>query len=414
MPARTSCASTSPQARSTAHSQGVLAILAPGQGSQTPAMLTPWLELPGAREQIRWFSALTSLDLLHLGTAAGADEIKDTAVTQPLIVALGLVAAAQLNLDDIGVTAGHSVGELTAAAVAGVLSPEAAAALAGVRGREMAAACRSAETGMSAVLGGDPDEVIARIEEYGLTPANQNAAGQVVAAGASADLARLAQDPPARARVVPLPVAGAFHSTYMQAAGAALGALAGGITVADPERLLLSNADGAAVPTGREMLKRLVGQLTAPVRWDLCQATLTDLGVTAAVELPPAGTLTGLAKRGLPGVEVVALKSPDDLPAVRSLLSRFAPGPVDTHAPDWRMVVAPTRGTFHPADHAEGEMLTAGTPLGTVSGRRDTLHVSASYDGLLVEWLVADGDLVGAGDPLARLYPDTATAGRSR
>ena len=298
----------------------MLAFLAPGQGAQSPGMLAPWLKLPGATARVRWLSALTGLDLIHLGTNAAAEEIRDTAVAQPLIVTAGLLAAAELPTTP-GVTAGHSVGELTAAAIAGVFSPEIAVALAAFRGRAMAAACAEAETGMSAVLGGDPAEVVTRIEECGLTPANRNGAGQIVAAGALADLQRLADNPPAGARVRRLAVAGAFHTEYMASGQVTLAGLAEGITTAEPHTRLLSNADGAAVSTGREVIKRMVGQITSPVRWDLCQATLRDLEVTAIVELPPAGTLTGLAKRELPDIPRFALKTPDDLPAARAFIA---------------------------------------------------------------------------------------------
>jgi len=383
----------------------VLALLAPGQGSQTPGMLTPWLDLPGTQARVRWLSEVTGLDLLRLGTTAGADEILDTSVTQPLIVALGLVAAAELEPPDLTVTAGHSVGELTAAAVAGVFSPETAVALARLRGREMAAACSLAPTGMSAVLGGDPDEVVARIEACGLVPANRNGAGQVVAAGSVDGLAELADKPPTGARVKALPVAGAFHTPYLAPAEQALAAVAGGITAADPQRLLLSNADGTAVSAGREVVARLVRQLTRPVRWDLCQATLRDLGVTAVVELPPAGTLAGLAKRELPGVAVVALKKPADLAAAQTLLARAGHGGQGEHTPDWRVVVAPVGGTFHPVALDEGMQVPARSPLGMVRTRREEHQVSAAYHGVLVEWLLEDGDLVGPGEPVARLYP---------
>lgn len=366
-------------------------------------MLVPWLDLPGAAARVRWLSTLTGLDLERLGTTADAEEIRDTAVAQPLIVALGLIAAAELPLEDVAVTAGHSVGELTAASVAGVLTPEAATALAAVRGREMAAACATVATGMSAVLGGDPEQVLARLAECGLTAANRNGAGQVVAAGPVEGLRALVDTPPERAKVVPLAVAGAFHTEHMAAAEAALADLADGVTAAAPDRLLLSNADGTAVSTGREIVKRLVRQLVSPVRWDLCQATLRDLGVTAAIELPPAGTLTGIAKRELRGVDLLALRTPDDLPAARALIARSAADPTPEHTPDWRMVVSPIRGTFYPAAHDEGATLPAGTALGEIRSRRDEQHVSAGYDGVLVEWIAQDGDLVDAGDPLARL-----------
>jgi [acyl-carrier-protein] S-malonyltransferase len=303
----------------------VLAVLSPGQGSQKPGFLTPWLDLPGADAHLRWWSALAGVDLRHLGTEAGAEEIKDTARTQPLLVAAALLAAGRLPMHDVDLVAGHSVGELGAAALAGVLPAEAAIALAGVRGREMAAACALEPTGMSAVLGGDPDEVVAAIEQHGLFPANRNSTGQVVAAGALDALAKFAAEPPAGARVRALQVAGAFHTPFMAPAEAALGALAGGVTVTDPARTLLSNLDGTAVAHGPEMLQRLVRQVTAPVRWDLCMRALKDLGVTGIIELPPAGTLAGLVKRELKGdgaPEIVTLNTPDDLPAARDLIAR--------------------------------------------------------------------------------------------
>ncbi|GIE84675.1 ACP S-malonyltransferase [Actinoplanes regularis] len=305
----------------------MLAVLSPGQGSQKPGFLTPWLELPDAATRLTAWSALAGVDLVHLGTDADADEIKDTARTQPLLIAAALLAAEQLPLELVGVVAGHSVGELGAAAVAGVLSAEDAITLAGVRGREMAAACALEPTGMSAVLGGDPDEVLATIEKHGLHPANRNGAGQIVVAGALPALADFAAAPPAKARVIALQVAGAFHTPYMAPAEAALAAAAGGVTAHDPARTLLSNLDGTAVTGGPEMVSRLVRQVTAPVRWDLCMRTLKDLGVTGVIELPPAGTLAGLVKRELKGdgaPEIVTLNTPDDLPAARDLIARHA------------------------------------------------------------------------------------------
>ncbi|GAB2592064.1 putative malonyl CoA-ACP transacylase FabD [Paractinoplanes abujensis] len=305
----------------------MLAVLSPGQGSQKPGFLTPWLTLPGADTKLRWWSALAGVDLLHLGTVAEADEIKDTARTQPLLVAASLLAAGELPLEQVDVVAGHSVGELGATALAGVLSAEAAIALAGVRGREMAAACALEPTGMSAVLGGDADEVLAALDKHGLHPANRNATGQVVAAGPLDGLAQLAAEPPVKARVRALEVAGAFHTPYMAPAEAALAAVAGAVTVADPARTLLSDLDGTAVTQGREMVGRLVRQVTAPVRWDLVMRTLADLGVTGVLELPPAGTLAGLVKRELKGdgaPEIVTLNTPDDLPAARDLIARHS------------------------------------------------------------------------------------------
>lgn len=305
----------------------MLAVLSPGQGSQKPGFLTPWLDLPGVEARLSSWPALAGVDLLHLGTRADADEIKDTARTQPLLVAAALLAAEHLPMQDVGLVAGHSVGELGAAALAGVLPAEAAVTLAGVRGREMAAACALEPTGMAAVLGGDPDEVLAALDAHGLYPANRNGAGQIVAAGAVTGLEKLAAEPPARARVIMLKVAGAFHTPYMAPAEAALAEVAAGITPADPARILLSNLDGAPVEHGREMVQRLVRQVTAPVRWDLCMRTLTDLGVTGVIELPPAGTLAGLVKRELKGEgapEIVTLNTPDDLPAARDLIARHS------------------------------------------------------------------------------------------
>ena len=303
----------------------MIALLAPGQGAQSPGMLTPWLAEEGARETLARWSAAAGLDLERLGTTADAEEIRDTAVTQPLLVASALLGHAALArrvaLPAAVVVAGHSVGELAAAALAGVLTPDAAVEFAAVRGREMAAACASAETGMSAVLGGKPDDVLARLQELGLDPANRNGAGQVVAAGPVDALAALAESPPERTRVVPLAVAGAFHTRFMAPAEEALRAHAATLTPADPTATLLSNADGAAVPDGPEELRRLVAQVTLPVRWDACQETLRGLGVTALVELPPAGVLVGLAKRELRGVASVALKTPDDLDAAAALVA---------------------------------------------------------------------------------------------
>jgi [acyl-carrier-protein] S-malonyltransferase len=302
----------------------VIALLAPGQGAQSPGMFAPWLELPGAAERVDAWSEATGLDLLRLGTTATADEIKDTAVTQPLIVALSLLAyeelTRRLELPAGVVVAGHSVGELAAVAVAGVLSADDAVAFAAARGAAMAAACALEPTGMSAVLGGDPDEVLGRLAELGLDPANRNGGGQVVAAGPLPALRELSDSPPARTRVVPLAVAGAFHTRFMAPARDALAEKARDLTVHDPVRPWLSNADGAQVDGGAEVLRRLVEQVTAPVRWDSCQATLRERGVTAVIELAPGGTLTGLAKRELRGTAALAIKQPEDLDKVAELV----------------------------------------------------------------------------------------------
>ncbi|WP_103383284.1 ACP S-malonyltransferase [Pseudonocardia dioxanivorans] len=306
----------------------MIALLAPGQGSQTPGMLSPWLDDPLAEETVAAWSDAVGLDLRRLGTTAEADEIKDTAVTQPLVVATALLAAARLGahvtLPERAPIAGHSVGELAAAAVAGVLPTDAAVALAAVRGREMAAACALEPTGMSALLGGNPDDVLARLSELGLEPANMNGAGQIVAAGPLSALAALAENPPERSRVKALPVAGAFHTRFMAPAEDAVRTHAAGIEPADPERPLLSNADGTVVTSGAEALSRLVSQVTRPVRWDMCMATLREREVTAVIELPPAGALVGLVKRELKGTATLALKTPDDLDAAAALVAEHA------------------------------------------------------------------------------------------
>ena len=385
----------------------MLAIVCPGQGSQTPGFLTPWLALPGAEARLRWWSALAGVDLIHLGTEAGAEEIKDTARTQPLLVAAALLAAEHLPMYDVGLVAGHSVGELGAAALAEVVPPEAAITLAGVRGREMAAACALEPTGMSAVLGGDPDEVVAAIDRHGLYPANRNGSGQIVAAGARDALAKFTDEPPARARVIALQVAGAFHTPYMAPAEKALAAVAGGVTVSDPARILLSNLDGSAIIHGREMLQRLVRQVTAPVRWDLCMRTLRDLGVTAIIELPPAGTLAGLVKRELKGdgaPEILTLNTPADLPAARDLIARHGMAPSLEPTPLFRVVVATSAGMFQPAeDLDEGHAVGAGQVIGRVVTRQGEVEVPAHAAGLLTEWLAHHDDPVAPGQPVARI-----------
>jgi [acyl-carrier-protein] S-malonyltransferase len=389
-------------------------------------MLTDWLELPGAESFFRWAGAVADADLLTLGTTGDAEAIKDTAVTQPLVVAMSLFIARELgglpgpvahppHAGRDVVIAGHSVGELTAAALAGVLSVEAAIALTAVRGRAMAAACAQTPTGMSAVLGGEPDEVLAAIDKHGLTPANRNGAGQIVAAGGLDGLAALKDEPPAKARIMPLSVAGAFHTDYMASARQELEGLVGGLRPAEPSRLLLSNADGSAVESGAEALDRLVSQVTSPVRFDACLATMRELGVTAVIELPPAGALAGLAKREWKGhqvngtgIEILALSGPADLDRARELIAAERGRAEAEHLPDWRVVVSPVRGTVRPADIAEGSRLPAGSPLGSITSRREEVNVSAAYDGVLAEWLVHEGDLVDAGDPIARLYPEVS------
>lgn len=385
----------------------MLAVLSPGQGAQKPGFLTPWLELPGAEARLRWWSALAGVDLVHLGTEAGADEIKDTARAQPLLVAAALLAAEQLPMYDVSVVAGHSVGEVGAAALGGVLSPEAAITFAGVRGREMAAACALEPTSMAALVGGDADEVVAAIEALGLHPANRNGAGQVVAAGAVDRLEKLAAERPGGARVITLQVAGAFHTPYMAPAEKALAAVAAGITPSDPSKIVLSNLDGSAVNHGRELLQRLVRQVIAPVRWDLCMRTLADLGVTAVIELAPAGTLAGLIKRELAGSgvpEIVTLNTPADLPKARDLIARHGVAPDHEPTPQFRVVVSANAGTFEPAAGlAEGDDIAAGQVIGHVSTRQGAVEVAAHQAGVLTEWLAHHDDPVAPGQPLARI-----------
>ncbi|MER6979219.1 ACP S-malonyltransferase [Streptomyces carpinensis] len=303
----------------------MLVLVAPGQGAQTPGFLTPWLELPGAADRVTTWSDAIGLDLVHYGTQADADAIRDTAVAQPLLVAAGLLSAAALGDVAPDAVAGHSVGEITAAAFAGVLNDIAALTLVRKRGLAMAEAAAVTETGMSALLGGDPEVSVAHLEKLGLTPANVNGAGQIVAAGTVAQLAALNEDKPEGVRkVVPLKVAGAFHTHHMAPAVEKLAEAAKALEPADPKVTYVSNKDGRAVPGGTEVVERLVGQVANPVRWDLCMETFKELGATALIEVCPGGTLTGLAKRALPGVKTLALKTPDDLDAARELIAEHA------------------------------------------------------------------------------------------
>jgi [acyl-carrier-protein] S-malonyltransferase len=394
----------------------VLTFTAPGQGAQTPGFLSPWLELPGLADQIGAWSELAERDLIRLGTTGSAEEITDTSVAQPLLVAAALAAAGLLDEPDAA--AGHSVGELAAGAIAGVLSAADAIRLTRVRGEAMAGATAAEQTGMTAVLGGDEVTVLAAIAEAGLTPANINGAGQIVAGGTIAQLEAFAANPPAGARLRPLRVAGAFHTRHMAPAVDALAAAAAGTVIKDPSITLLSNADGGVVTSGTNWVDRIVAQVAAPVRWDLCMATMSDMGVTALIELPPAGTLTGMAKRALPGVELLALKSPDQLDAARALIAAHAeskngyPAAPAGLAPEWRIMVSPTAGTFRSGDMegatgavALGATVPAGAVLGHVVARGGEQQVTAPYDAVLVEWLAEDGDPVGEGQPLVRLEP---------
>ncbi|MEC3994065.1 ACP S-malonyltransferase [Actinacidiphila sp. DG2A-62] len=300
----------------------MLVLVAPGQGAQTPGFLTPWLELPGVADSLAGWSDAAGLDLAHYGTKADADEIRDTKVAQPLLVAAGLLSAAALGASP-DLVAGHSVGEITAAALAGVLSERDAMAFTAARGRAMADAAAVTDTGMSAVLGGDPDQVVAHLDKLGLTPANINGAGQIVAAGTAEQLAALAADKPEGARVIPLKVAGAFHTGHMASAVSVLEELAADLAAGDPRLPYVSNADGRVVDSGAAVVGRLVAQVSNPVRWDLCMQTFQERGVTGIIEVSPGGTLVGLAKRALPGVRTLALKTPDDLDAARALAAEL-------------------------------------------------------------------------------------------
>jgi len=303
----------------------MLALLAPGQGSQSPGFLSPWLEDPKAAQLISTWADAIGLDLVRLGTTASADEIRDTANAQPLLVAGGLIGATRLfqqDLSAISYVAGHSVGEITAAAITGVLDQVSALNLVRARGEQMANAANGSETGMSAVLGGEREVVIAAIKSVGLIAANENGGGQIVAAGSLTALAALAENPPEGSRVRALAVSGAFHTATMAPAVSRLATLATSLTATDPKAPFISNKDGAVIENGREILDRIVGQIAGPVRWDLCMETMAKCGVTGVIEVPPAGTLTGLVKRSQGEIETFALKGPEDLSAAAEFIAK--------------------------------------------------------------------------------------------
>lgn len=311
--------------------EDVLVIVCPGQGSQVPGLLNPWLEMPGMDERLEKLSSACGIDVRVHGTTSDAETIRDTAVAQPLIVASGLLSLWALletvgsvdepDLSGVGAISGHSVGEITAAAAAGVLSSEQAMSFVGVRGTAMAQASAAHPTGMSAVLGGVPDEVLLAMNVLDLTPANVNGAGQVVAAGDLPALATLAENPPAKSRVRALSVAGAFHTPYMSSALDALATEATRLQPQDPRVPFISNADGEVVETGVRVVERLVAQVCNPVRWDLCMERFAALGVTGLLELAPSGTLVGLAKRALKGVDRFGLDGPDSLDEARAFVA---------------------------------------------------------------------------------------------
>ncbi|MCD6641200.1 MAG: acyltransferase domain-containing protein [Nocardioides sp.] len=395
----------------------MLVIVAPGQGAQTPGFLAPWLEEPTFADRIEWLSTVAGIDLAHHGTESDADTIRDTSIAQPLLVASGLVTALALfphpadAFARIGGVAGHSVGELTAAVGARVLTAEQAMVLVRERGAAMADAARATATGMTAVLGGEREDVLATLERHGLTPANDNGPGQIVAAGTTEQLAALQTEPPARARLAPLSVAGAFHTAHMEPAVDRMRTLARSVSTHDPRTPVISNRDGKVVHDGREVLQRIVGQIAHPVRWDLCLETMADLGVTGILEMPPAGVLTGIAKRYFRGrdVETFALSTPDQLDDARAFCERHGEDSSMATSPTWRLVVAPVKGTFHVDEAAAAaDVLPEGSTIGKVVSLRDHTHITAPHGGTIVEWLVHDGDLVAPGQPLLRLHPQGA------
>jgi [acyl-carrier-protein] S-malonyltransferase len=279
------------------------------------------------------------------------------------------------------------------------------------RGNAMAAAAATTPTGMTAILGGDRDEILTALAEHGLTAANDNGPGQIVAAGTLEQLEAFAANPPAKARLMPLSVAGAFHTEHMAPAVGHLGTLARSVSVHDPRTRVISNRDGNVIHEGQEVLRRIVGQIASPVRWDLCMETMEDLGVTGILEMPPAGTLTGIAKRALKGVETFAFKGPEHIEDARAFCEKHGETSDMDSSPTWRMVVSPVKGTFHMASEAAAaDVLSPGAPIGDVASSRDRISINAAHGGQIVEWLVEDGDLVSPGQPLIRLHPEGGAA----
>jgi [acyl-carrier-protein] S-malonyltransferase len=303
----------------------VLAIVAPGQGSQTPGFLIPWLENSNLSDLISSWSEIIDLDLKHLGTTADADEIRETSNAQPLLVAAGLISAYALfdyNFEKVSLFAGHSVGEIAAASLAGVINPDDALKLVRARGLAMSKAAAGTNSGMAAVLGGDRAVVLEKLKSLQLTAANENGAGQIVAAGSMDQIERLLSDPPVGARVRPLAVSGAFHTSVMQPAVAVLAGVITKIEVVTSKVPVLSNKDGTALHDGKLIAARIVGQVANPVRWDLCMESISAMGITGVIEVSPAGTLVGLMKRAIPAIETFALKSPEDLAAGKEFVTK--------------------------------------------------------------------------------------------
>jgi [acyl-carrier-protein] S-malonyltransferase len=306
----------------------MIVIVCPGQGSQTPGFFSPWLELPSFRESIQAMQDASGVDLIAHGTTSDADTIRDTAIAQPLIVAAGVATMSALlngkTLKEIGVAgiSGHSVGEITAAVGAGIFDAQTAIGFVNTRGKAMAKAAALEPTSMAAIIGGEQSEIEIKLTALDLEPANYNGAGQIVAAGQAQKIADLQADPPAGSRVIPLQVAGAFHTRFMQPAVQVLDDYSKGITAMDPELTIWSNQSGQVVSSGDEFIQLMVSQISSPVRWDYCMKSMLDAGVTAIIELAPAGTLVGLAKRGMPGVETLAVKTPENLEQALSLIDK--------------------------------------------------------------------------------------------
>ena len=308
----------------------MIVVVCPGQGSQTPGFMLPWLEVPAFRDSVEAMQAASGVDLIAHGTLSDADTIRDTSVAPPLIVSAGVATLAALFgrsgavSEKISGVAGHSVGEITAAVASGILTAEQGIKFVKERGDAMALAAGLEPTSMAAILGGEQAVVEARLSELGLEPANYNGAGQIVAAGAASQIAELQAAGPAGSRVIPLQVAGAFHTRFMAPAVSTLAAYAAGLTVADPDTKLWTNAGGRNVTSGPEFVELMVNQVKSPVRWDQCMAAMVDAGVTALIEVAPAGTLAGLAKRSMPGIETLAIKSPENLDAAIALIANHA------------------------------------------------------------------------------------------
>ena len=302
----------------------MIVVVCPGQGSQTPGFLEPWLAVPGARTQLDRYSEAAGLDLVAHGTVSDADTIRDTAVAQPLIVAAGLITLTALLADGrrkkVDGIAGHSVGEITASVGAGILSEDNAMHFVSERGRAMASAAAVTATGMSAVIGADEAELLELVTRLGLWPANFNGGGQIGVAGELPALQRLKDEPPAGARVIPLQVAGAFHTEYMAPAVDHLREVAASFETNDPTMTIWTNRIGKPVPSGRTFLDMMIGQVSNPVRWDKTMESFAAAGITGLIEVAPAGALVGLAKRVLKGIPTVAVKTPDDLPAAIEMI----------------------------------------------------------------------------------------------